>query len=736
MRQVDATELDSSLQRSEITAAFQYDRQPWSLGVRISPRKSRVHVTPQYELELLPEEARLSVRLTYQVFGARAFEFLVELDGWEMSGEPVESGGLVDQDRIAITSQGKLSLPLAQASSRKAEISFSLRRALNRDTSTLHLPLPVPVADSVGTGELTVRTAPEIELLPDLANSTGIANSPVPGTIEPPTTNAESELHFRVSLPNALFVANRTNRGREESAQVATRVEIASDAAQVEQRIDYAVRYEPVKELVFDTTSDFPVGENGVDISVLSPPDGNPETAEQRAPLRIEPIEDENEPTAASSRHLRTVLTQPLVGEFAIGVRYRIPRPSVSATNGNLQIPLLSPVDAQITSERSTVTAAQGTSVSLNPKADGSTWKAIDSQPNSTVGAGHEFGADQAERMLPLIVSTTESRASSTTIVERVWLQSWFSSEIEQDRAAFRFRSSGSQTTVELPPNAPPGEVEVLVDGRPAEVSARAAGRIVVRLRPKSIDSGSANLESTNHTLEIRFRRPIQQSLITRHLLTPPQIDGTTELSQIYWQIVVPGDEHIIQSPEQLPSASEWQWLGMFLGRHPIMSQKELEDWVGASSQLVPASSENQYLFTGLLPVSSIALVTAPRWLIVLVSSSVAMTLLTGCYYLPSAKRRWTLVVLIFILSIAAIAYPTAALLIAQASAIGIILAPLSVLISRLVARPGRRSTPLYVTASSQRMILSRTDSIAMPPVIAAASTAPTVALRSSDLER
>src|SRR5439155_10089458 len=127
-----------------------------------------------------------------------------------------------------------------------------------------------------------------------------------------------------------------------------------------------------------------------------------------------------------------------------------------------------------------------------------------------------------------------------------------------------------------------------------------------------------------------------------------PRIDGTTELSQIYWQIVLPGDEHVIQSPGQLTSASQWQWLGSFWGRSPVMSQTALEAWVGASPQLAPAGTDNQYLFTGLLPVSSIVLVTAPRWLIVLLASSAAMALLAGWFYLPIAAKPWILVVMVF----------------------------------------------------------------------------------------
>src|SRR3954454_14177294 len=218
VRQVDPNEIDPSLQRPDVTAAFQYDRQPWSLNVRISPRQSRVHVTPQYALELLPEEARLNVRLAYQFFGARTFQFHVDLDGWELSGEPVESGGLVDQDRVAVDEKGVLQLPISQGSSRKTDVSFSLRRALDRETTKIQLPLPIPVADSTGTGALTVRVAPEIELLPDLISSTGLATS-VAETVDRAHSDNSTELHFRSLLPNAVFVASRANRAREVATQ-------------------------------------------------------------------------------------------------------------------------------------------------------------------------------------------------------------------------------------------------------------------------------------------------------------------------------------------------------------------------------------------------------------------------------------------------------------------------------------------------------------------------------------
>ncbi|HEX5472400.1 MAG TPA: hypothetical protein VFW73_10960, partial [Lacipirellulaceae bacterium] len=736
LRQVDPTELDSSLQRSDLSAAFQYDGQPWSLGIRVSPRQSRIHVTPQYELELLPDEAQLMVRLAYQNFGARAFEYRVELNGWEISGEPIESGGLVDQDQLSVTPDGTLKLPLTQASSRKADVSFTLRRALDHDASRLKLPLPVPIADSVGTGELIVHAPAETELLPDLANSTGLSASP---STDAPSTGADEEtkLHFRTLQPNAIFIGNRANRSREESAQPNVQINLSAHSTQVDEQIDYVVRYEPVKELQLESASDLPIDEHDIDAAMVSTGvQTMPGGSDQHTSLRLESVADENDSSATGTKQFRIVLPQARVGNFRLVLKYRIPR-SHSSRGGVFQVPLLIPTDTRVSSERASIRTERGMFVSLSPHAENSSWKM--GEPQSAKDAphkGYDFVADRAESSLPLAISAINSSVPSATIVDRVWLQSWLSGGVEQDRAAFRLRSSNPLVTVELPPEAPAGDVEVLVDGRPAEVSSRAPGRIVARLWQDAANIGDVtDSKMSAHALEVRFRHPVPQSLVTPLLLTPPQIDGTTDLSQVYWQIVLPSGQHIIRLPNQLISASQWQWLGTFWGRRPTMSQSNLEAWAGATSQPSPAETDSQYVFTGLLPVSSIAIVTAPRWLIVLVASSLALVLLTTLLYLPSTIRRSMLAVLAFILATAAVAYPTAAMLIAQASVIGVVLAALSAIISRLMVRPSRRAVAPTVS-SSLRAATPRTDSVVIPSVMAAASTAPTVTLRASDSER
>jgi hypothetical protein len=239
------------------------------------------------------------------------------------------------------------------------------------------------------------------------------------------------------------------------------------------------------------------------------------------------------------------------------------------------------------------------------------------------------------------------------------------------------------------------------------------------------------------HTLELRYRQSHQHDLLARHQFTPPQIvEGSTALSQVYWHIVLPGDEHIVHWPQQLTSASQWQWLGTFWGRQPLKSQAELETWASAAEQPAPAGGQSEYLFTGLLPVASIEVATMPRWLIVLAASSAVLALAAAWFYVPGARRTWIIAIAAVAIAAAAVTNPTAALLLAQASAIGLVLAVASMALTRVFARPARVPVVPVISPSSQRIATPRSDPVLLQPVFSAASTAPTATLRGSDSER
>jgi hypothetical protein len=253
--------------------------------------------------------------------------------------------------------------------------------------------------------------------------------------------------------------------------------------------------------------------------------------------------------------------------------------------------------------------------------------------------------------------------------VDRIWLQTWFALDTAQDRAAFRFTSVAGAVTIELPPQVADSEVEALLDGQPANVSSRSAGRLNIAIEDKNQNNAK---EGGTHTLELRYRHPRYAGFMTRQQLTPPQLVGTSPLCPTYWQIVLTGDEQLVKSPAQLVALDDWQWLGTFWGRRPIKSQADLESWVGATVQPAPSRRQSEYLFSGFAPIATVEVVLIPRWTIVLVVSGVAFLGILAWTYVAPNRRTWVGIGFALLIATMAIAYPTAAVLVGQAAILGL----------------------------------------------------------------
>jgi hypothetical protein len=275
--------------------------------------------------------------------------------------------------------------------------------------------------------------------------------------------------------------------------------------------------------------------------------------------------------------------------------------------------------------------------------------------------------------------------------------------------------------------------VEVLTDGELAHVSTRQEGRLIVEL-PRS---PRANEVATVHTLELRYRRPAPVGVVTRHVFTPPQLVATSALSEVYWHIVLSGDRHIVRSPAQLVSVDTWQWLEMFWGRRPARTQAEIEAWAGATHQLAPSAAQNEYLFSGLAPVASIEVLTAPRWLVVLVISGTVLGLVSLSIYLPPLRKGWVGILAAVLIAGMAVAYPAPAVLVGQASVLGVVLAAIAVVLRQLL-RGRFPGTPPTTGNSNLRVRSSyRPDSVTTPPAATpSASGTPTMHLTVPEADR
>jgi hypothetical protein len=731
VRRVERLELPANVQPQMPTVAFEYDRQPWTLRARLEPRPLRVLVTPEYNLALSADEAQLHVHLNYQMPGALAFEFRVQLRGWELTPDPIESGGMVDQDRVVVSREGVLILPLGQAPSRRADVAFSLRRSLPRDETRLELPLPKPEADSVSAADLTVQTAADVELIPDLNHANGVSATPVTTDALLPTfDDGRQMLRFRAVLPEATFAATRTIRQREMTCKSATQVLVDRNEILATQTIEALVRYQPLGQLTLDVPEQWSIVGGHVEIIPYEagenhgmesqPPRSNAEDPPNQGILV--PVSSEGAMTDEGARTVVMQLPQPRLGHFAVRVRYATALPAAAIGAGGFLLPLPQPADGSLTGQELRISSSPELSVRLDSTAAESAWRVGASSNKSGPNAALELVATEPLIDVPLVINSADPAGPQATTVERIWLETWFAGNTVQDRAAFRFTSGGSAVTVELPPTAPAQEVEALLDGKRAEVAARAEGRLVIALPASDSSGGDA---SRPHTLELRYCRPSDSSTIEREQLTPPQLIGTSPLSQTYWQLVVPADEQLVGAPAQLVPLDQWQWLGTFLGRRPTKSQADLEAWVGATSQLAPSNSQSEYLFGGFAPATSIEIVIVPRWLIVLVASGVLLAAAVGWIYVPRARRAWVGVALAVAIASFAIAYPTPAALLGEAAILGLVGAMVAAVLYQSLLRPVNRPHVGVGSTNYPVRVSTRLDSSVTPPLSASSPLSP-----------
>ncbi len=145
-----------------------------------------------------------------------------------------------------------------------------MRRPLARDTNRIIVPLPVPLAESVGTADLTVRGATGLELLPDIVHSVGLTPTPASDAASTMAMTAASSASA-ASCRKRFLLLSASSRSRNVATDVVAQVNMASRQAQVEERIDYTVRYEPIRELAFEMANDLSSDPRQTEIVLLHP---------------------------------------------------------------------------------------------------------------------------------------------------------------------------------------------------------------------------------------------------------------------------------------------------------------------------------------------------------------------------------------------------------------------------------------------------------------------------------
>jgi hypothetical protein len=665
--------------RDDLIASFEYFVQPYSLAARVVPQKTRVRVEPEYVLLVGSEETQLHARLKYTIRGARLRSLEVELPGWEV--DTVGPPELVNVDAEIAGVGESLVIPLLQATTGDLELTFEAHRKTVPGADSVSLELPRPKGD-VAAAEVAIVSDDNVELVPQPEQMTALAPQAVRPQMKLPERQ-QDPLYYRATAEAAKFVASVTLHEQSISASVTTQLDVGVDETRVESRLAFQIAYQPTDHLTLRAPRSIAPER----MTILY--DGQPIAP---VPLRTPLAGD------AQTTPWRVNLPAPRIGRCELQVSYTLRREKPpTEKSAPAVVPLVVPGEGQLTSNILSVVPKTGIAVSY----PSGPWS---EEPQSDASGNAPALMLTARRAIPevtLAVSSKQSPSENSTIVERAWIETRLTDSGRQDRAVFRLSTGQPRLQLRLPGGADDRSLVVEVDA--------------VEIAPESIRQREVTIPMPpgprgEHLIEARYRladRGPQGSLT----LEGPQLVSVNWVQQFYWQLVLPEHEHVVFAPPGYTEEMSWVWSDFYWQRQPTLSVVDLEDWIGAEPHGVTArlpgatsnrtsgsqqfGSTNRYLFSSVGAIEPLNLYTVGRARLVLYASLPLLLCGLILIYFPATRHPAVLFFLAVMVAAASFVAPRPALLLAQASILGLALAGLAVLLARMLPRAAPATIPM-----------------------------------------
>lgn len=699
VRQVD--ELPEWLRSENLVAGFEYFQQPFSLRARVVPRRTRVRVEPEYLLLVEPTQVRLEAKLKYTVRGAKAFAFHVDMPHWQL--DEVGPENVVDVYGPAVDASGVLSIPLVQPTVGQIEITLRAKLPISGQQHSLRVELPRPQASSVGPAAVVVLPADNVELTPNAESMVGLVRQqtlPSPEIVRPPWQ--QPPLFYRVETPKAVFAGDMRIRSRELTVDVASQISLTTRRAQVEQRLNYLISYEPTDRLLLEVPRALAGPEQ---FQVLS----------NGQPLAVADLSDLPAVETAETVQRRVALPGVPIGPCELVVRYQVPLDKLApAASSTLAIPLVMPAEGKLTGNTLVVQSREG----LHAQVHEGPWRYWEGNATQVAqAAGLSLASNQRTSRVLLSLHREPRDPVDATVVSRGWVQSWLVGQTRQERAVFCFTSNQRQLHLQMPADAELRDVELLLDGEAIQGQSTPEREFLIPLKGDQ-DRRPHRLEAWYH-----FRGPRPNPGLWR--LELPRLGRDVWVQRLYWELILPHNEHLLTVPSGFTPEFRWSWTGLLWGREAVLDPTALEAWSGTSHKLELPAGANVYLFSSLGTVRQCELRTAPRSLLVLLASGFALVAGLLWLYVPLVRHPGFLLVWAVLLLAAVLTYPGPALLLTQAASLGVVLAVVAGLLKRSFAR--RRAVPQPPSVSA---ILERGSTQIQQPLLVggeSTDTAPTV---------
>ena len=689
-----AAETTASQGRS-ILGQFRYARFPWQLVVFSSPRQRRVSVKPTYDLSVNEDEARLNVQYDYQLTGAQIFSMRMNLNGWQRTDAPIESGGTIDPNSVVERRDGKLAFRLVDPSTPQLTLKMSFRKDLRLGENTFFFPEPTEAY--LVDGLLRVTPAEPLKLQPKLDESVGLSVLPEslaeqPEESEPAKQRAKEQLRLRTFLPQPKLVAAVVQREQEVSARVQTQVGVGSQAIKVRQDLSYQSKFKPASQLVLQVPST--LWDNP---SLLIALDGVPlettpeETADEVSLGNIEPSTPGR---TLLTKNVVVTLPRPMQNQIPLVVTYEMPSPALKAEElESLRLPFALPRD-EITDHVVKVESDETVQVAAGARADLQSWEVLSNEGlTENKISTLTFRALGAAPFLDLYAQLDSLEDNQIATLERAWFQSWFALDRRQERAVFRFHTPGSKAFVQLPVELEKSEIELLLDGVATPFDLIEENRLAFSIPSPDVQQ--------SRTLELRYQTPASLPSFGRLLTRTAQLEGQVGSAPLYYQLILPQGWQVTAAPQQLIPDYRLGWRHYRWGRQPTLSQANLEQHTGAQPTMAPPPLANQYVFRAFeMPAELQFTIVRQIWL-TLAAALACFGVGLVCIYTSVAKHAYTWLLLGLVLLIGVSRFPAAIILVVQLILVGALMTLAAYILRGIFVIPRNNRLP---TTTSMRI--------------------------------
>jgi len=678
-----------------VNARFEYDRYPCSLTAEVRARESRVQIEPAYVVRTTENELLLEATLKYTISGAQTRELQVNAAGWTIDRVgPSERVG----DTLDLEQTQPLIVPLTRngpAGDEQRRIVIEAHRPIEAGATSVQFTLPRPAAGLALPATLVVLPADNVELAPRPDDIRGLVPD-TPAEPEDVTERPQRSLAYREELAadSSVFHADFVVHEGSVAVDTESTLRISESVVAVEQTLQYRIDYEPISELKLNVPPS------------LAAPDQLQLFLDDR-PLQVTQVSEPQGEAGEERVTLTVVLPKPRIQAATVVARYSLPLNLVhNGDAAEFAFELVQP-------QEDDTTTVQENRLRLVPEARleveliDDLWDMV-ADPSADMATASEqvFQYSGYVPRVRLAATLNETARSSSTVVDKLWIQSWIGMSARQDRACLKLYTSKSVLDVRLPAGAE--LTDVAVERQPREPGVTPDGII-------HIDLGSPQ-PNRPLTVELWYRFPARGGLLTALRVAAPEVDGARTPQRTYWHLVLPRHQQLVWAPEMLTSESVWRWEVNQLRRQPNRWQDDLEALLAGTRQEQPAvSATNQYLFSSFGAAAPMQFVTIGRATLTLILSAAALLIGLTLIYMPALRHPAVLLMGgVAVLALGSI-YPESAILLSQAAALGIVLVLLARLLQWNLSRRGRRRQVVvggYVSSDS-RLDVDETPALA-----------------------